>query len=442
MKLKLIPVGILILMLFSACSININKNNSSTIEQWVQNNGHEIKTLVPSANSDDLGLLNDIVGDASVVCLGESRHDIHEQFLIKHRMVRYLVEELGFTVFIIEGSLPYSRRIDAYILNGEGNIDEIMSDMPGWFLWDTAEILDMILWMRDYNSNPENTEKIRFYGIDIVAPNDALNQVFSFMQKYDQTAFKGFRNTEYAQDYINDEMWPQTRQAFEGFSDHEQQLLDKNYRDLYEHFVRNEANYTSLSSSEEYAWVLRMAYCAQEANKMFSSNSTLKFGLTRDMAMAQNALWIKEHLKDEKIIVWAHNVHIATDDFTMSLEEGSIKGMGYHLKKELGDEMISIGAAFNAGEYPEWNKSFPPSDSNSIDGILAKSGMEYAMFDLKKDIENESVKNWMNTKQVLRAQDFEMYCIPIKSFDGFFFVEHISRAIPNQRSSERFRGNN
>ncbi len=101
-----------------------------------------------------------------------------------------------------------------------------------------------------------------------------------------------------------------------------------------------------------------------------------------------------------------------------------------------------IGAAFNTGEYPEWNKSFPPSDSNSIDGILAKSGMEYAIFDLKKDIKNESVKNWMNTKQVLRAQDFEMYCIPIKSFDGFFFVEHISRAIPNQRSAERFRGNN
>lgn len=442
MKLKLIRVGILILMLFSACGININKNNSSTIEKWVQNNGHEIKTLVPSAGSDDLGLLNDIVGDASVVCLGESRHDIHEQFLIKHRMIRHLVEELGFTVFIIEGSLPYSRRIDAYILNGEGNIDEIMSDMPGWFLWDTAEILDMILWMRDYNSKPENAEKIRFYGIDIVAPNDALNQVFSFMQEYDQTAFKGFRNNEYAQDYINDEMWPQTRQAFEGFSDHEQQLLDKNYHDLYEHFVRNEANYTSLSSSEEYAWILRMAYCAMEANKMFSSNSTLEFGLTRDLAMAQNALWIMEHLKDEKIMVWAHNVHIATDSFTMSREEGSLEGMGFHLKEELGEKMISIGAAFNTGEYPEWNKSFPPSDINSIDGILAKSGMEYAMFDLKKDIENESVKNWMNTKQVLRAQDFEMYCIPIKSFDGFFFVEYISRAIPNQRSAERFRGNN
>ena len=442
MELKLLTRALMLFLIISACSVIINKNNSSSIEQWVCNNGHEIKALEASADLEDLRLISDIVGEASLVCLGESRHDIHEQFLIKHRMVRYLVEELGFSVFLIEGSLPYSRRIDTYLLTGKGNIEEILSGMPGWFLWDTTEILDMILWMREYNSNPENTKKIRFYGIDIVAPNDALDQIFSFLETNDPTALEEFAHREYARDLIRDDMWPQTRQAYLAFSEQEQKLLDKNYSELYDHLIRNEAKYTRLSSYQEYAWIVQMAFCAHEANTMFSADSRLSLGLARDQAMAQNALWIREHMSDEKLIIWAHNVHIAKGEFTMSLEEGNIRGMGFLLEKELDDEMISIGAAFFKGEYPEWNKSFPPADSNTIDEILTRSGMEYALFDLRKGVGNEAFNRWLNDKQILRAQDFEMSCIPIKSFDGFYFVENISRAIPNQRSADRFRGTN
>lgn len=442
MELKLIARILVLFLIFSACSVNINKKNSSSLEQCVSKNGHEIQSLEASADMEDLRLISDIVGEASLVCLGESRHDIHEQFLIKHRIVRYLVEELGFRVFLLEGSLPYSRRIDTYLLTGQGNIEEIMADMPGWFLWDTTEILDMILWMRDYNSNPENTKKIRFYGIDIVAPNDALRQVFSFMEINDPIALEEFGNREYSRDLIHDEMWPQTRQAYLAFSDQEQKLLDKNYSELYDHLIRNEAEYTRLSSYQEYAWIVQMAFCANEANKMFSADSRLSLGLARDQAMAQNALWIRDQMSDEKLIIWAHNVHISKDEFTMTLEEGSIKGMGYLLEKELDDEMISIGAAFNKGEYPDWNKSFPPADSNTIDEVFTRPGMEYALFDLRKEAGSELFKDWMNGRQILRAQDFDMSCIPIKSFDGFYFVDNISRAIPNRRSAERFRGHN
>lgn len=442
MELKLIARLLVIFLFLSACNISIYKKNSSSFDQCVNNIGHEINALEASADFEDLEIISDIVGEASLVCLGESRHDIHEQFLIKHRIVRYLVEELGFRVFLIEGSLPYCRRIDTYLLTGLGNIEEIMADMPGWFLWDTAEILDMILWMRDYNSNPENTKKIRFYGIDIVAPNDALRQIFSFLEINDPAALEEFVHREYSRDLIHDEMWPRTRQAYLAFSDQEQKLLDKNYTELYDHLIRNEARYTQLSSYLEYAWTVQMAFCAQEANKMFSADSRLSLGLARDQAMAQNTLWIREQMSDEKLIIWAHNVHIAKDEFTMTLEEGSIKGMGYHLEKELDNEMISIGAAFNQGEYPDWNKSFPPADSNTIDEIFARPEMEYALFDLRKEVKSDLLKDWMNGRQILRAQDFDMSCIPIKAFDGFYFVDNISRAIPNQRSAVRFRGNN
>jgi len=441
-KMKLISSGVLIFLLFLACNYPTSKDNTSDINRWVQHNANEIKTLDPLSDQDDLGVLSDIVGEASLVCLGESRHDIREQFLIKDRMVRHLVEELGFTTFIIEGSMPYSKRIDAFILNGEGNIEEIMSAMPGWFLWDTREILDMFLWMREYNLNQENENKIRFFGIDIVAPNDALDQIFSFLESYDTQAYESFIQKEFARDLIRDEMWPRTREAYLVLSDDEQRLLNQNYQELYDHLIRNEEIYIGFTSQQDYAWIRQMAFCALEANTMFSADTRLSLGLSRDQAMAKNTMWIKEHMLDEKLIIWAHNVHIAADEFTMTLEDGIIQGMGNLLKKELGDKMISIGAAFNKGEYPNWNRSFMAADSNTIDEILSRSGMEYALFDLIKGIESEAINKWLNEEQVLRAQDFEMSCVPIKSFDGFYFVENISRAIPNQSSAERFRGNN
>ena len=55
-------------------------------------------------------------------------------------------------------------------IQGEGNIDEIMANMPGWFIWDTEEMKEIILWMREYNETQTDDEKIQFFGIDIVAP--------------------------------------------------------------------------------------------------------------------------------------------------------------------------------------------------------------------------------------------------------------------------------
>ena len=129
-------------------------------------------------------------------------------------------------------------------------------------------------------------------------------------------------------------------------------------------------------------------------------------------------------------------------EFTMSVEEGSIKGMGYLLKNELGDKMVSIGAAFNKGEYPAWSRSFPPADTNTIEGALAQTGMEYLLLDLRGSTDEKQVNEWLSTDQMLRGHDFLMNCVLIESFDAIYFVDSISRTIPNQISAERFRNMN
>ena len=58
----------------------------------------------------DLASLDRIVGDARIVALGESSHGTAEQFRMKYRILRYLVERKDFTVFAIGAAGPRPRR--------------------------------------------------------------------------------------------------------------------------------------------------------------------------------------------------------------------------------------------------------------------------------------------------------------------------------------------
>lgn len=411
------------------------------VQDWVIANAKEIEYVEMDSPAHDLQALASIIGDATVVCLGESRHDAREQFLLKNRFVKYMVEELGFTNFILEASMPYAELINDYVLGRGGDIDKLMAGMPGWFLWDTEEMKELILWMREHNEKPDTHEKVRFYGIDIVAPDYSLTQIFDFLARVDEEKLSLFPDSSFSREIIQDDYWPGTREAYSGMTDDRKKILKENYSMLFKLLEQNKEHYISAFSVAEYNWVMRMAYCAREANLMYSAESNLEFGLRRDAAMAENVLWIQNDLSENrKSIVWAHNVHIAKDWFTMSImEESTIRGMGFLMKKELGDSMVSIGASFNRGEYPEWGKSFSPADQNSLDGALAQAEIEIFLLPLNDVQTLEKSHLYFSVEQTLRAQGFDMNCIPEKCFDAFYFVENITHTIPSEQSAVRYR---
>jgi erythromycin esterase len=430
---------IIIATIMVSCNDSRTQIDNTHFTRWGLNNSQKIETIELTENQDDLSLLKRIVGNAEVVCLGENRHDIHEQFKLKHRFIKYLIEEMNFTVFVLEASLPYSKKINDYVLNGNGNIDEIMSGMPGWFLWDTQEIKSILIWIRKFNKNPDKEKKVKFYGVDIVAPNNALDQIFEYLQKVDQPFFKEIQNNYYARDIINDNNWPTSLQHYSELSDEEKLILDKNYNALYKHIKQSKAAYVSVSTETEYDWILQLAYSANEANKMFSVQRRLDIGLIRDNAMAQNTLWVKQSLQnEEKMIVWAHNVHIGKGEFTMTGEEGTIKGMGYILNQKLQKKMVSIGASFNQGEFQNENRVFQPSDENTVARTLANLKMSYLLLDLNGKTKDENIKKWLNTTNTIHGQNFEMTCVPKNSFDAMYFIDKISKVQYNKTTLKRF----
>ncbi len=61
-----------------------------------------LKTLEPGDGFGDLEKLKVILKDKPIIGIGEATHGTHEFFLFKHRMLQFLVKEMGVKTFVIE----------------------------------------------------------------------------------------------------------------------------------------------------------------------------------------------------------------------------------------------------------------------------------------------------------------------------------------------------
>ncbi len=139
---------------------------SSAVTAWIRQHATPLATTDPTAPLTDLAPLPQVVGDAQVVGLGESTHGAHEQFALKHRVVRLLVEKLGFGCVALEEDWTKGLQLDQYLVTGKGDPRALLADAGP--PWRTEEILQLLTWMQSYNqTHPDG--KVRFAGVDVVA---------------------------------------------------------------------------------------------------------------------------------------------------------------------------------------------------------------------------------------------------------------------------------
>lgn len=114
---------------------------------WLRKNAVVVEAVEAGGGFKDLQPLKEIVGGARIVSLGEPTHGSREVFQMKHRLVEFLVAEMGFSIFSIEANLPESYRLNDHVLGGRGNPEELIRGMRFW-TWATEEVREMVEWMR------------------------------------------------------------------------------------------------------------------------------------------------------------------------------------------------------------------------------------------------------------------------------------------------------
>lgn len=288
----------------------------------------------------DVRFLRHAVGSATVVGLGESAHGSGEQFLVKHQMVRFLVEHMGFRTLAFEEDFAGGVAVDHYVLTGEGDPRQVVAGMSTPF-WATEEILDLVRWMRSYNETHQ--DKVRFLGTDVVALRvGSFDAVADYVRRVapdrvDELAAvlapvrpNGSR--------------PQHLMWYFSLPDNEKQRLVGHARSVYELVLGLPATRARLEREyvEQHARAILGWYVNYAAHGL---------GGERERAIADTIDWWRR-VHGGKIAYWAANAHTAAAPAVTvrfpRLDLTSAFAGGY-LRERLGRRYASVGTVFGSG---------------------------------------------------------------------------------------------
>jgi erythromycin esterase len=298
------------------------QNQSDCLNQ----NLHKIETFEPDTSSDDLAFVKGYIKDRDIVSLGESTHGSKEVFQLKHRIIKYLVAECDFTVFAIEANMVECSLLNNYIQTGKGNPEQLLARL-GYWVWNTQEVLDLIVWMRDYNTNHSN--QIQFTGFDMQSYFYSLYKINEF------TTNGSINNSEYLNNINQIDTVIRANQMKGVY-----QVSDSLREKMYTNSAKLQAELKTLYSNKTngYANLIQYSKLLLQYATRYSINKP-EHGY-RDSCMAQNLQWIKEQNPNSKIVVWAHNGHVKKGRYTMGK---------YMIDLEINPYVI--GFSTNEGEY-------------------------------------------------------------------------------------------
>ena len=359
---------------------------------WLVKTSHPFATDDPTHDNSDLAFVRDLVGDARIVALGEGTHGTAEFFRMKHRLLRYLAEEMGFTLFAIEASMPEAELLNDYVLHGHGDPARLIAGMYFW-TWNTHEVLAMVEWMRQHNLNGGHVE---FHGVDMQSPGNAMLNVLRGLQEHApdlqdhaDTTYRALRA-----------LMETARQAGSYQLDISNQLMS-HVAAIGSGLTQRRGELEKTLGKDQTAWLLQNSRLVEQYCEMAGDHAVNK----RDLFMAENTDWLLEQAGPEaKIVLWAHNAHVSRSGW------GTGESQGQHLASRHGRDMVVFGFCFHQGTYTAMKQNaglgaWGTSDSRpgSVEWAFQQTGRPRLMLDLRQARKGSPESGWLHEEMDHRS---------------------------------------
>lgn len=356
---------------------------AQNLDSWLQQNSISINTCKANSNFDDLKVLSKYIDKCQIIGLGETSHGQGSFFEMKHRVFKFLVEELGYKVFALEAGLAECLIINEYVLHGKGDAESALKYL-NYGVWEIKELKELIEYMRFYNT--EHNNKIKFYGFDCQMSFGAVDYLLSIKDKINYIP-----NSNEEQLFIKLQQLQQTRERKEAKL--LQPLLTALITKLY--ILINQS--TQLENTDKLK-----ARIICRTLEQFCENEASGTDETRAKFMAENVLHIMEiEGTDTKIVLSAHNGHI--------YKALKAKEFGYYLAKEFGEKYYSVGFDFNRGKIQgfdfiddkvHWKEyELEPAKKNTLGDVLLICQKDFMFLDLRQSKNNKSLPKWFYKNQ-------------------------------------------
>jgi len=420
------------------------------VQAWLKQSAIPLKSVTAGAGFDDLNRLKPALKDVRLVGLGEATHGSREFFQFKHRMLEFLVKELGYNLFVIEATYPGTLAIDEYVRTGKGDRATLLRGMRFW-TWNTEEVLAMVDWMRAHNRNLPLEKQVRFFGNDVQSGIEVGGaRLRAFFAAHDperlpevETVLKGMQamNVPPTQTLPSEEAMVPVRSALTSLAERlatVRSKAPKEEADVVENLIRIGGQYVDL--------------------QLTRSADRARGSAVRDRAMADNTLHLMRQLGPQtKAAVWAHNGHIAK---RVQSPVTKVELMGLHLQRSLDKAYYAMGFAFNEGQFQARQSDRNASDfsqlrefsvaaspSGWLGNVFAGSGVGNFVVDLRQAPTSGPVADYFQGVRMSRGAGAAWTdawekipataerLTPRSDYDALIFIDRTTRARPLASSS-------
>ena len=385
------------------------------IKSYVQQHKTDIRTVSPdSLNFSDLEVIGNAIGDSRIVMLGEQDHGDAPAFLAKTRLIKYLHEKKGFNVLAFES--------DFLSLNeGWEKLDKNKAAISNFLvgniftIWTKAQQCDD-LFNNYVPATYQTNNPLIMTGFDCqlhgrYSAQNLKKIVDSFLRSQDLpfTKTEAYRSTFLP--FVDSTMISKNVASHAEFTRQLELIINK----------IEEKDSTSMEMM-----VLKSLYAQSNAGILYIKRKSgyLDF---RDNQMAENLKWLaQKKYPNEKIIVWAHNMHVLKNPQLIKGLQGIKKTMGevFTEDKTLEESTYILGFASKqgtAGRLSSTQKHYTVDrpNRNGFETWMPEN-TSLAFVDFKKyRLENPSSKEYFEMKGKSHQSSSAIWT---NVFDGVFYI--------------------
>ena len=420
---------------------------------WLKKNAIPIKSIDPLDDDfSDLMPLIKIIGDVQVVMIGEPNHHIGTVYSAKTRLVKFLHQEMGFNLLTFESGM-YDVAKAWQEIKAEKNENKVFNNAV--FFGNYEEYKPLI----SYLKRTSNAKKpLEIAGFDSQMNGSySKDSLFSELRRF-------FRSINYLSPTLDDSSFF-ARELTKANSFYKRaNAPDKTVIDTLNLLLKRIDSLASkphIYETSFYIQTLKSLKRETQNKLLFGTILSLSgadrqrlfnlYSSIRDEQMAENLLWYLKQNPKQKIIVWAHNVHVMTDypgDMTKEMWNEKPDAppaakanwentyMGYIIKDSLKNKVFSIAITGNSGELGRINHRdstrnfrFPIKKSTRagvLENYLDAAGFQQAFVNFKNPPKGGE---WLKEKTIIRhsASNGDEYYWH-KAIDALFYVREFTLA--------------
>jgi erythromycin esterase len=346
------------------------------VRDWLHGAVAPLLSVEAGHGFEDLAQLGRMIGKARLVAVGEATHGTREFSQMKHRILEYLVTQLGFSVFLMEGGVGDVDALDDYLMTGRGDVRSVLRSAI-YRIWYTEELLAMVTWMRAWNADPAHTTKLRVYGIDVQVPGRALVRALSYLERVDPAA------AARAREQLAPMRTGLSGREYRALPDATRAALHDVLADLLARFDAERAAWSRATSPRDWLIARKALDVQRQGLAMYAPPRGELANDQRDKGMAENAAWVLEQAEPgARAMLWAHNAHIARCGY-----DGTIS-VGQRLAQR-GRDYVAFGFVWNQGGFgavdygAAWTHQVGPEAPGGLGATFAQLGLPHAAFDLR-----------------------------------------------------------